>query len=386
MLDRIASILFVLILIGACRNSPTANQTNQTGIMNSITSQSYGQHPEGEVRLYTLTNKNGIFVEIINYGGIIVSINTPDREGTIENVNLGLDNLEQYLEGNPFYGALIGRYGNRIGNASFTIDNARYDLVANNGANHLHGGTRGFDKHYWNAEIVEKESMQALRLRRSSPDMEEGYPGNLDITVHYSLDDANQLIIDYTATTDKKTVCNLTNHAYFNLDGHGQGNILDHEMMINADHYTPVDGALIPTGEIAEVEGTPFDFRSPVAIGARIDTDNPQLQIGKGYDHNYVLNHTPGGGRLQHAATVYAPASGRTLDVYTMEPGVQFYSGNFMKERLGMNGKTYVHRGAFCLETQHFPDSPNKPGFPSTLLSPGEKYETTTIYKFGTRQ
>lgn len=391
---KIKSLLLSLIIgsmISCQSKTSVSNENEQDSTMQDnqtlmLTKKPFGQTPDGQADLYTFKNKNGMVVEITNYGGIITSIMVPDRNGHFEDINLGFDSLQQYLDGNPFFGALVGRYGNRIGGAKFTIDGHEYPLLANNGVNHLHGGSRGFDKRLWEAEIIEKEGMQALKLHRISADMEEGYPGNLDVTVIYSLDNDNQLSIDYSATTDKPTVCNLTNHAYFNLGGHDHGNILDHEIRFNADHYTPVDAGLIPTGQIATVEGTPFDFRTPKKIGAEIDSDHPQMQIGKGYDHNLVLNHEPGGGRVQLAAVVYEPTSGRVMETFTSEPGVQFYTGNFMSGKvIGKGGQVYPRRGAFCLETQHFPDSPNKPQFPSVILRPGETYHTTTIYKFSTR-
>lgn len=379
-----------LLLSCQTKNSST-NQTDQDTAMQdnqtiSLTKRPFGQTPDGPADLYTFRNNHGMTVEITNYGGIITSIIVPDRDGVPGDVNLGFDSLSNYLAGNPFFGCLVGRYGNRIGGAKFTMDGKEYQLAANNGVNHLHGGRRGFDKYLWSGETIQVNGLPALKLHRISPDMEEGYPGNLDITVIYSIDNENQLTIDYSATTDKKTVCNLTNHAYFNLAGHDYGNILDHEIMVNADHYTPVDDGLIPTGEIAPVENTPFDFRKPMKIGAAIDADHPQIKIGGGYDHNYVLKHAPGEGSVQLAAVVYEPTSGRVMETFTSEPGVQFYTGNNMSgKNVGKDGKVYPKRGAFCLETQHFPDSPNKPGFPSTFLQPGQKYHTTTSYKFSTR-
>ncbi|MCB0685640.1 MAG: galactose mutarotase [Saprospiraceae bacterium] len=385
--------LFIIIsLIISCQSKTSvSNETAQESNMQdketlTLTKKPFGETPEGPADLYTFKNKNGMTVEITNYGGIITSIVVPDRDGKMEDVVLGFDNLQQYLDENPFFGALVGRYGNRIGKAQFTIDGQQYKLLANNGVNHLHGGKQGFDKHLWEARIIDQDGAPALELHLLSPDMDEGYPGNLNVKVVYSLNDDNKLTIDYTATTDKATVVNLTNHSYFNLAGHDHGTILDHEIMINADHYTPVDDGLIPTGVIAPVDGTPFDLRKPTKIGAGIDSDNPQIQIGKGYDHNLVLNHEPGGGKVQLAAVVFEPTSGRVMETLTSEPGVQFYSGNFMSgEMVGKGGKVYPHRGAFCLETQHFPDSPNKPEFPSVLLKPGETYHTTTAYRFSTR-
>lgn len=345
----------------------------------------FGGTPEGSADLFHLKNRNGMEVSLTNWGGIIVTISVADRSGNFKNVNLGFDSLSTYVQGNPFFGALVGRYGNRIGGASFEIDGVEYPLLKNNGENHLHGGDKGFDEKLYDAEMIETDEHVGVRLSRTSPDMEEGYPGNLNVEVTYTLDNNNTLAIDYRATTDKKTHVNLTNHAYFNLAGDGSGDILNHFVSINADRYTPVDDGLIPTGELALVEGTPFDFRGATMIGARIDDDHPQIQIGGGYDHNYVLNHEPGGGRMQIAATVYEPNSGRYMEVHTTEPGVQFYTGNFMREINGMGGRTYGRRGGFCFETQHFPDSPNKPEFPSTLLEPGQTYNSTTSFTFSAK-
>jgi len=390
MYSKLFFILLSSILFLGCAEQKAQDTQNASSMeskqMTSIKKSSFGETPDGPVDLFTLKNSQGMIVEITNYGGIITSILAPDRNGKFENVTLGFDNLASYLGGHPFFGALVGRYGNRISKAKFNIDGQEYLLAANNNGNHLHGGKRGFDKYIWSAQIVEQKNGQALELKHHSDDMDEGYPGNLDVTVIYSLDAENQLTIDYTATTDKKTVCNLTNHAYFNLAGQGNGNIENHMLMINADQYTPVDDGLIPTGEIAPVDGTPFDFRKPKKIGAEIDADHPQIKIGGGYDHNFVLKHEAGQGAMQLAATAYEPTSGRIMETFTTEPGVQFYTANFLSGDLkSSDGKTYGKRGAFCLETQHFPDSPNQPAFPSVIVSPGQKYHTTTAYKFTTR-
>ena len=334
------------------------------------------------VRFYTLKNANGIEVTFTNYGQRLVSLHTPDKTGKFEDVVLGYATLKEFVEKRNYYGAVIGRYGNRIGKGSFEIGGNSYDLVKNNGENHLHGGTKGFESVVWK---VDGFSENSIAFSRVSPDMEEGYPGNLDVKVIYTLNDYNELKIKYKAVTDKSTVVNLTNHSFFNLKGEGNGDIMDHMVMINADAYTPVDDGLIPTGEIAKVGGTPFDFTTPKTIGRDIDSDFEQLKIGKGYDHNYVINDSPKNeDGLKLAAVVTEPASGRTMKVYTSEPGVQFYSGNFMDgSDIGKTGKPYPFRGSFCFETQHYPDSPNKPDFPSTLLNPGEDYETITVYEFG---
>ncbi|MFS4447799.1 aldose epimerase family protein [Maribacter sp. 2307UL18-2] len=337
---------------------------------------------EDSVRFYTLRNANGIEVTFTNYGQRLLSLHTPDKNGEFEDVVLGYATLTEFVENRNYYGAIIGRYGNRIGKGTFSIDGTAYDLVKNNGENHLHGGTKGFESVVWK---VDDHSSNTITFSRVSPDMEEGYPGNLNVQVQYILDDSNALKINYKATSDKATVVNLTNHSFFNLKGEGNGDIMDHVVTINADTYTPVDDGLIPTGAIETVENTPFDFRSPKTIGRDIDADFEQLKIGRGYDHNYVVNEMPQNGEgLKLAAMVLEPNSGRTMEVYTSEPGVQFYTGNFMNgSDIGKTGKPYPFRGSFCFETQHYPDSPNKPEFPSTLLNPGEVYETTTVYKFG---
>jgi aldose 1-epimerase len=332
------------------------------------------------IDLYTLTNSHGMRVAIANYGGVVVSIVVPDREGKPGDVVLGFDNLEGYLGKQPYFGALIGRYANRIGNARFKLDGVEYKLPANDGPNSLHGGTQGFDKRVWTAREISGQH-PALQLTYLSPDGEEGYPGKLHVKVVYSLSEDNALRIEYTATTDKHTVVNLTNHSYFNLAGQVNGDILKHEMMINADRFTPIDSTLIPTGELRKVAGTPFDFRKPTPLGARIDADDEQIRFGKGYDHNFVLNRAGHG--LSLAARVTDPESGRVLEVLTTQPGTQLYTGNFLDGSIhGKGGKAYARRSAFCLETQHFPDSPNKPSFPSTELKPGETYRETTVYRF----
>ncbi len=346
-----------------------------------VTSQRFGAMPDGAaVDVYTLKNAGGIELKAIAYGGIITSLKVPDRSGTLGDVVLGFDALDGYLKPHPYFGAIIGRYGNRIGKAQFALDGQTYTLAKNNGPNHLHGGLKGFDKVLWTMAAVPGQN--AVTFTRTSPDGEEGYPGNLTVKVTYTLNDNNELIVDYHATTDKATPVNLTQHTYFNLAGEGSGDILGHELMINADRYTPVDDTLIPTGELASVEGTPFDFRKPTPIGARINGDHPQLKAGKGYDHNWVLNRSGQG--LQPAARVVEPKTGRTLDVSTEEPGIQFYAGNFLDGSVtGKGGHVYAHRTGFCLETQHYPDSPNKPNFPSTVLRPGQEYKTRTVFRFG---
>jgi len=332
------------------------------------------------VDLYTLSNSNGMVAQITNYGGKVVNLWTPDRDGNFDDIVLGFNNIDDYLNsGENYFGALIGRYGNRIANGQFTIGEETYQLAQNNGSNALHGGIKGYNNVVWDASQPDD---QTLVLNYFSPDGEEGYPGNLNVKVQYKLTDNNELKIEYWATTDKATPVNLTQHSFFNLHGAGEGTILDHVVQINAEYYTPVNEGLIPTGEIAPVEGTPMDFTEPTAIGERIDADFVQLKYGNGYDQNYVLND--GGEGLTYAAKVVDPKTGRTMEVYTNEPGLQFYTGNFLNGRaIGKEGVAYPFRGAFCMETQHFPDSPNKPEFPSTILEPGDEYYSVCVYKFG---
>ncbi len=334
------------------------------------------------VHLFTLTNKNGLQLTITNYGQRLVSLMVPDKKGAYDDIVLGYRTLKEYMDKKNFYGATVGRYGNRIGKAKFSIDGNDYALAVNNNQNHLHGGIKGFESVVWK---VDEHNDHRIVFSRVSPDMEEGYPGNLSVKVSYDLTDDNELQIRYRAETDKPTVVNLTHHSFFNLKGEGNGNVNDHVVMINADAFTPVDDGLIPTGKIEKVMGTPFDFLQPKTIGRDIAMDDEQLLKGRGYDHNFVLNEGPKNDEgLVFAARVLEPSSGRTMEVYTDEPGVQFYGGNFMDgSELGKTGKPYVNQGAFCFETQHFPDSPNKPNFPSTLLRPGEIYTSTCVYKFG---
>ncbi len=349
-----------------------------------IQRQAFGKTADQKaIDIYTLTNAQGVEARIITYGGIVVTLKVPDGNGKLGDVALGYDSLEGYLKNNsPYFGAIIGRYGNRIARGRFSLNGWEYRLAQNNGENHLHGGIRGFDKVVWNAKEVENKDGVGLALNYLSKDGEEGYPGTLSVTVVYTLTKNNELKIAYSATSDKPTVVNLTNHSYFNLAG--KGSILNHEVMIKADRFTPVDRELIPTGELRSVRGTPMDFTQPTAIGARIERQDEQLIFGRGYDHNWVLQSSSGAQAL--AARVYEPVSGRVLEVYTTEPGVQFYTGNFLDGSIkGKEGKVYQRRYGFCLETQHFPDSPNKPHFPSTVLKPGEQYATTTIYKFSAK-
>lgn len=344
----------------------------------------YGTTSDGTpVYMYTLSNTKGMQAQVISYGGILTSLTAPDRSGKYADVVLGLHDLASYQREGGYYGAIIGRYGNRIGGAQFTLEGKTYSLPKNNGDNALHGGLKGFDKRVWNAREVSDPTGKTLELTYVSKDGEEGYPGTLSARVSYTVTPANELKIEYSATTDRPTIVNLTNHSYFNLAGAGSGDILKHQVTIYADSFTPVDQGLIPTGEIKPVKGTPFDFISAHAIGERIGQNDPQLQYGKGYDHNYVLRSRKG---LAKAAEVYDPGSGRVMEVWTTEPGVQFYTGNNLRDSLkGKEGKTYARRGALCLETQHYPDSPNKRTFPATELKPGATYRTTTVYKFSAR-
>ncbi len=356
----------------------------KTEIKPGMKMESFGKTADGqEVQLFTLTNKNGIEAKITNFGGIVVSLKTPDRKGQLGDIVLGYDNLEGYVGDKAYLGALIGRYGNRIAKGEFVLNGKTYHIPLNDGPNALHGGPNAFNKKVWTAKDVSTQSTPMLQLTYLSKDGENGFPGNLTTQVTYSLTNANELRIDYLATTDKATVLNLTNHSYFNLKGAGEGDILQHEVRLNANKFTPVDATLIPTGELKNVQGTPFDFRKSTAIGARINEDNQQLKYGLGYDHNWVLNGI-GAGQLVMAARVHEPTTGRVLELLTDQPGVQFYSGNHLDGTIhGKGGKVYQPRYGFCLETQHYPDSPNHPAFPSTELKPGQKLHSTTIYKFG---
>ena len=350
----------------------------------SVTTSVYGHLPSGEeVILAALRTSGGAEANIITYGATVVSLTMPDREGVLGDVVLGHDSLAGYLNANPYFGSIVGRFGNRIANGQFNLDDSTYVLAKNNGPNHLHGGIKGFDKANWVlAGTIEEPDRVGIQLRYVSEDGEEGYPGELTVDVTYVLTEDHALSVDYAATTTKATPVNLTQHTYFNLAG--GGDILSHEVTLAAGHFTPVDSTLIPTGEIRSVTGTPFDFRRAVAIGARIDEDNRQLAFGNGYDHNFVLDQAHPGDTLQ-AATVYDPQSGRIMDVFTTEPGVQFYTGNFLDGLItGKGGQVYGRNSGFCLETQHFPDSPNQPSFPPTILRPGEMYATRTVFAFRT--
>jgi aldose 1-epimerase len=368
-LTILSTLICALCLLG-CATTPTSHQ---------ITRESFGRTKEGvPVDLFTLRNSKGVEARICTYGGIVISLKVPDRNGKMEDVVLGYDHLDGYLTNNPYFGCLVGRYGNRIAGGKFMLEGKEYKLAINNGPNALHGGLKGFDKVVWEPSIRTSPEGASLQLKYLSKDGEEGYPGNLFVTAVYTVTEDNGLRLDYTATTDKTTVVSMTQHSYFNLAG--KGNILNHLVMIPADKFTPTDSTQIPTGEIRLVDGTPFDFRQPIAIGARINQDNEQLKFGSGYDQNWVLKKAAN--ELGLAARVVEPNSGRVLEVLTTEPAMQFYTGNFLKDITGKGGWRYQPRDGFCMEPQHFPDSPNQPTFPSTVLKPGEVYRNTIIYRF----
>jgi aldose 1-epimerase len=349
----------------------------------STTRKPWGKTADGQaVDLYVLTNRGGMEAAITNFGGAVVWLKVPDRDGKLGDVVLGYDSVEGYEHDTAHLGALIGRYGNRIGHAQFSLDGKTYTLAKNNGDNSLHGGVKGFDKKVWTAKQIPAKDGQTLELSYLSKDGEEGFPGSLKVTVTYTLTDTNVLRIVYHATTDKKTVVNLTNHSYFNLKGPGSGDILATVLTIEADKFTPVDAGMIPTGELRDVTGTPFDFRKPTAIGARIGQDDEQLKLGNGYDHNFVVRRGAGEKGEALAARAFESGTGRVMEVWTTEPGVQLYTANFLDGVKGKGGVVYARRTAFCLETQHYPDSPNQPKFPSVVLNPGAIYHTTTTYKF----
>lgn len=370
------------ILLSSCQ---TPEPMTAAATSRGVTEAPFGQMPDGEaVELFTLKNANGMTVEIASYGATITSIQVPDRDGNMGEVTLGFDNLEGYLAGHPFFGVVAGRYANRIANGQFRLNGQVYDLAKNNGPNHLHGGIEGFDKKLWDAKSFDADDGIGVELTYVSPDGEEGYPGTLTSKVTYTLTDDNAIQIDYEARTDAPTVINLTNHAYFNLKDAGASTILGHEIMINADQYIPTDDTNIPLGPLADVADTPFDLRAPKLIGAGINQDDEQITFGYGYDHTFVINRESGG--LALAAEVYEPTTGRVMEVLTSEPGVQFYTGNHLDGSLtGKDGVTFQRRSGFCLETQHYPDSPNQADYPSTVLRPGQTYRSTTAYRFSVR-
>jgi aldose 1-epimerase len=358
--------------------------TANGGTMNSD-KKTFGKVDGKDVDLYTLTNANDLSMTVTNYGGIVTSFMVPDKAGKPGDIVLGYNDVDSYVSNSPYFGALIGRYGNRIGKAKFTLDGKEYTLAVNNGENTLHGGKKGFDKVVWDAKQIKNANAVGLELKYVSKDGEEGYPGTLTTTVTYWLTNKNEFKIDYVATTDKNTVVNLTQHNYWNLGGEASGDILGQELAIYADNFTPVDVGLIPTGEVTPVKGTPMDFTKATVIGSRIGAEYEQLKFGKGYDHNWVLNQKKAG-EMTKAATLYDPKSGRVMEVSTTEPAIQFYSGNFLDGTIkGKSGAAYNLRNALCLETQHYPDSPNKPKFPTTVLKPGKTYKTTTVYTFSVK-
>ena len=368
----------LLLSVAAC-GGETATPAKPD--MQSIKHEPFGVTPGGDsVAIYTLTNAPGVEMRVMTYGGIVTSLKVPDRDGAIGDIVLGHDSLAGYLREHPYFGAIVGRYANRIAEGRFTLNGQQYQLAVNNGVNALHGGVRGFDKVVWSGEPFERAGERGVILRYTSPDGEEGYPGTLQAKVTYTLTDSNKILIDYEATTDKATPVNLTQHSYFNL--RGSGDILDHQLTLGAAQYTPVDTTLIPTGELAPVDGTPFDFRAPQRVGERINEPNEQIRRGLGYDHNFVLTRSDTG--LAFAARLADSTSGRTLEIHTTEPGIQFYSGNFLDGTItGKRGAVYAHRNGLCLETQHYPDSPNQSSFPSTILEPGSTYRSRTVWTFG---
>jgi aldose 1-epimerase len=378
------TVLCALIFTGGLL---LASSLSSQGMRGTIKKESFGKTTGGEqIDLYTLSNKKGMEVSITNFGATVVTLKVPDRTGKVADIVLGYDTLEGYENGSSYFGATVGRYGNRIGGGKFSLDGKTYTLPKNNGENTLHGGIVGFSKRVWKAREIESKSGQALEMSYMSPDGEEGFPGNLSVKILFTLPaERSELDIDYRATTDKDTVLNLTNHSYFNLAGEGNGDILDHVLTLHAKQFTPVDKSLIPTGELVAVAGTPMDFNTATAIGKRIDDNYEQLVFGKGYDHNWVLVRSGSGKDLSIAAEAYDPKSGRKLEVLTSEPGVQFYSGNFLDGAKGKGNKPYPHRAAFCLETQHFPDSPNHPNFPSTLLKPNTVFHSETVFRFSAK-
>ncbi|HKG33140.1 MAG TPA: aldose epimerase family protein [Gemmatimonadales bacterium] len=379
-----AMLLATFIAWSMQTQRPEPNARNQQAA--TVTVAPFGRMPDGKaVEVYTLTNVRGMEVRAITYGAVIQAIRVPDRAGRLDDIALGYDSMQGYLTSSPYFGAVVGRYANRIARGRFALEGRSYRLAINNAPNHLHGGLKGYDKVLWEAQAFQRGDTVGVTFQHTSPDGDEGYPGTLRVSVSYSLNPSNELVVEYRAIADRATPVNLSQHSYFNLAGEGRGDILGHVLEINADRYTPVDSTLIPTGALASVAGTPFDFRSPTAIGARIDQPDPQLKYGKGYDHNFVLNRT--GGALVHAVHVLEPETGRTLDIATTEPGLQFYSGNFLDGTItGKGGHRYRHRSALVLETQHFPDSPNQPSFPSTILRSGQEYRSKTVFTFGVAQ
>jgi aldose 1-epimerase len=379
-------IEWILVLGAGAFVACLAGCATQGTSVENISKQPFGSVDGKPVELYTLKNSKGAEARIMTYGGIVQSLKVADKNGNFDDVVLGYDDVAGYVKETPYFGALIGRYGNRIGGAKFTLEGQTYTLATNNNGNSLHGGLKGFDKVVWNVVKADVSSKgPRLELSYLSKDGEEGFPGNLNVTAIYTLTDDNELRLEFTATTDKPTVANLTHHSYFNLRGQGNGDILSHEVYINSDKTTPVDSLLITTGEFASVDGTPFDFRKPTAIGARINDPNTQLQYGPGYDHNWVINKPMG--KLGLQARVVEPTSGRVMEVFSDEPGLQFYAGNFLDGTItGKGGKVYQRRTGFCMEPQHYPDSPNKPQFPTTELKPGQTFHNVIVYKYSVQK
>ena len=381
---KINLLLLLILFLMACQGKVDVSpNNNQKKFIASMTEKAYGTLDGQRINEYTFQNAKGMSISIINYGGIITKIEVPDKDGVIKDVALGFDNFTGYTGAHPYFGALVGRYGNRIAAGQFNIDDEKYQLDINNKPNSLHGGLTGFDKRIWDVKTTRIDQTNGITLSGRSKDGDQGFPGNLDVTVSYLLNDDNELIINYHAVTDKPTIINLTNHSYFNLKGNGEGDVLGHEVQLMADRFTPVDETLIPLGEYRSVAGTPFDFNKSTSIGSRINEENQQINFGGGYDHNWILNDQRGD--LSLAATVYEPVSGRFMEVLTTEPGIQFYTGNFLDGTSGKSGKPYHPRYGFCLETQHYPDSPNQEDFPSTILRPGETYESQTVYRFSVK-
>ena len=378
---KISFVIFSLLLISCNSN----NNPGDKKPMSSIQKQKFGETNDGTpIDIYTLTNKNGAKVSITNYGAIVQSLYVPDKDNKMLDVVLGLDSLKDYIKLSPYFGAIVGRYGNRINKGKFKLNGKEYQLSINDGKNTLHGGIKGFDKRVWQAEEVKSDLGPALKLTYKSADMEEGYPGNLTLSVTYTLTNDNELRLDYNATTDKETILNPTHHSYFNLSGDPNNTILNEKLMIDAEKFTPIDDGLIPTGKLKDVAGTPMDFRQPTIIGSRINDNYEQLKFGHGYDHNWVLNNY--NGSVRKVASVYDSTSGIFMEVYTDQPGLQFYSGNFLNGTItGKKGIVYKQRTGLCLEAQHFPDSPNEKDFPPVTLKPGDVYKQTTYYKFSTK-
>lgn len=375
---------FLSLVLGLAMATTTTTATKAIASEPGISSRPFGDFDGQPVSLFTMTNQHGMVAQISDYGGIVVSLKTPDRDGQFEDVALGYDDFETYKNDTRYLGAIAGRYANRIAKGNFSIDGREYQLATNNGPNHLHGGDRGFNKRLWTSTATMQNGQPQLKLQYLSPDGEEGFPGNLQVTTTYSLTEDNGLRIDYHATTDQPTVCNLTHHSYWNIGGPQSDSILDQQLQFSCDKFTPIDETSIPTGELRDVSGTPFDFRTSQPIGQRIDADNTQLKQGRGYDHNFVINGDAG--TLRPVARVHDEKSGRVMEVLSSDFGIQFYTGNFFDGQvLGRNGKAFKHRMALCLECQRFPDSPNQSDFPSATLRPGEVYEKTTVYRFSTK-